>query len=99
LNQVSDKESIVGGFFDKDEVSKNLKAVEVDQLKKILADRKKDIIKNLIENLIKKASANLEEHIKKECQKNRIYIVYKNLNDGFSNVLPTIEDAEKMAKA
>ncbi|MFH1643818.1 MAG: hypothetical protein ABIA74_01455, partial [bacterium] len=46
LNQVSDKESIVGGFFDKDEVSKNLKAVEVDQLKKILADRKKDIIKN-----------------------------------------------------
>ncbi|MFH1644170.1 MAG: hypothetical protein ABIA74_03275, partial [bacterium] len=99
LNQVSDKESIVGGFFDKDEVSKNLKAVEVDQLKKILADRKKDIIKNLIEGLIEKASVTLESHIESECSKKEIKLVYKDLDEGFVNELPGIDNAKKMADA
>jgi len=49
-------------------------------------------VNNLIQKVILHTAKALQEHIEKECSKNKITIVYKGLTDGFVGKLPDIND-------
>ena len=53
----------------------------------------KTTVKDLIEKIIQYTSQKLEKHVKKQCLIKNINIVYKDLDNGFSETLPDISTA------